>query len=75
MIFCNTIEACRRVENALRRADRRGQAYRLWVYHSAVAFVTATLTPAAQKAIEAQFPLVERRRGRGEPEPQPQPEP
>ena len=35
---------------------------------AAVAFVTATLTPAAQKAIEAQFPLVERRRGRGEPE-------
>ena len=32
---------------------------------AAVAFVTATLTPAAQKAIEAQFPLVERRRGRG----------
>ena len=42
---------------------------------AAVAFVTATLTPAAQKAIEAQFPLVERRRGRGEPEPQPQPQP
>jgi len=36
LVFCNTIEACRRVENALRRADRRGQAYRLWVYHSAV---------------------------------------
>ena len=32
---------------------------------AAVAFVTATLTPAAQEAIEAQFPLVERRRGRG----------
>ena len=31
---------------------------------AAVAFVTATLTPAAQEAIEAQFPLVERRRGR-----------
>ena len=36
LVFCNTIEACRRVENALRRADRRGRAYRLWVYHSAV---------------------------------------
>ena len=36
LVFCNTIEACRRVENALRRADRRGHAYRLWVYHSAV---------------------------------------
>jgi len=26
LVFCNTIEACRRVENALRRADRRGRA-------------------------------------------------
>lgn len=36
LVFCNTIEACRRVENALRRADRGGHAYRLWAYHSAI---------------------------------------
>ena len=36
LVFCNTIESCRRVENALRRADRRGAAYRMWAYHGAI---------------------------------------
>ena len=27
LIFCNTIESCRRVENFLHRRDRRGEAY------------------------------------------------
>ena len=36
LLFCNTIESCRRVENALRRADRRGAAYRMWAYHGAI---------------------------------------
>ena len=37
LVFCNTIEGCRRAENALRRADRRGRARRVLAFHSALA--------------------------------------
>lgn len=37
VVFCNTIESCRRVENALRRADRRQAKRKVLVYHSALA--------------------------------------
>jgi len=36
LVFCNTIEGCRRAENALRRADRRGRARRVLAFHSAL---------------------------------------
>ena len=36
LVFCNTIESCRRVENALKRADRRGRDRSLLAYHSAL---------------------------------------
>jgi len=36
LIFCNTIESCRRVENFLRRRDRRGEAYEVHTFHGAI---------------------------------------
>lgn len=37
LVFCNTIESCRRVENALTRADRRQRRRKVLAYHSALA--------------------------------------
>ena len=34
LIFCNTVETCRNVENVLRRKDRRGGRNRVWAYHT-----------------------------------------
>ena len=36
MIFCNTIDSCRRVENFLRRRDRRREAFEVHVFHGAI---------------------------------------
>lgn len=36
IVFCNTIEQCRRVENALERADRNGKLRRILPYHGAI---------------------------------------
>jgi len=36
LIFCNTISSCRRVENGLRRRDRRGERYEVDVFHGAI---------------------------------------
>ena len=36
LIFCNTIESCRRVENALCRRDRNGERWELGVFHGAL---------------------------------------
>ncbi|CAM9163271.1 unnamed protein product [Phaeothamnion confervicola] len=36
LVFCNTIEHCREVENALRRADRAGRRFSVLAYHSAI---------------------------------------
>eukprot|EP00521_Asterionellopsis_glacialis_P012311 CAMPEP_0195308796 /NCGR_PEP_ID=MMETSP0707-20130614/38412_1 /TAXON_ID=33640 /ORGANISM="Asterionellopsis glacialis, Strain CCMP134" /LENGTH=628 /DNA_ID=CAMNT_0040373083 /DNA_START=96 /DNA_END=1983 /DNA_ORIENTATION=- len=36
LIFCNTVENCRMVENLLRRNDRRGQIYEVSAYHNAM---------------------------------------
>jgi ATP-dependent RNA helicase DDX18/HAS1 len=36
LIFCNTIETCRQVENLLTRNDRRGRAYNVGAYHNAM---------------------------------------
>jgi ATP-dependent RNA helicase DDX18/HAS1 len=36
MVFCNTIESCRRVENYLRRRDRRGEQYGVDAFHGAI---------------------------------------
>ncbi|KAL7526535.1 hypothetical protein ACHAXR_001531, partial [Thalassiosira sp. AJA248-18] len=36
LIFCNTVETCRDVENVLRRKDRRGRRNRVWAYHNAL---------------------------------------
>ncbi|KAL7524689.1 hypothetical protein ACHAWF_001050, partial [Thalassiosira exigua] len=36
LVFCNTVETCRDVENALRRTDRRGRRTRAWAYHNAL---------------------------------------
>ena len=43
LIFCNTVESCRDVENLLNRSDRRGQIYNVGAYHNA-------LTPEARNA-------------------------
>jgi superfamily II DNA/RNA helicase len=36
IVFCNTIESCRKVENALRRMDRSSSSRRVLSYHSAL---------------------------------------
>ncbi|KAI4311040.1 hypothetical protein MLD38_035977 [Melastoma candidum] len=37
IIFCNKIETCRKVENTLKRVDRKGARIRVLPFHSAVA--------------------------------------
>lgn len=36
LIFCNTIESCRRVENFLRRKDKRGERFEVFAFHGAI---------------------------------------
>lgn len=36
LVFCNTVDSCRQVENALKRNDRRGQVYQVLSYHNAM---------------------------------------
>jgi ATP-dependent RNA helicase DDX18/HAS1 len=36
LVFCNTVETCRTVENALRRKDRKSKINRVWAYHNAL---------------------------------------
>lgn len=36
LIFCNTVETCRSVENVLRRKDRKGRRSKVWAYHNAL---------------------------------------
>lgn len=36
LIFCNTVESCRDVENLLNRRDRKGRVYELGAYHNAM---------------------------------------
>ncbi|KAL7563205.1 hypothetical protein ACA910_014479 [Epithemia clementina (nom. ined.)] len=36
LVFCNTVESCRKVENFLKRSDRRGQVLEVLVYHNAL---------------------------------------
>lgn len=36
LIFCNTVETCRNVENVLRRKDRKGRRNKVWAYHNAL---------------------------------------
>ncbi|XP_015870126.3 DEAD-box ATP-dependent RNA helicase 50 isoform X2 [Ziziphus jujuba] len=37
IVFCNKIETCRKVENALKRFDKRGTSVRVLPFHAAVA--------------------------------------
>lgn len=36
LVFCNTVEACRKVENLIRRNDRRGALWCVGAYHNAM---------------------------------------
>jgi ATP-dependent RNA helicase DDX18/HAS1 len=36
LIFCNTVESCRDVENLLKRRDRKGLVYEVSAYHNAM---------------------------------------
>jgi ATP-dependent RNA helicase DDX18/HAS1 len=36
LVFCNTVESCRAVENLLNRNDRRGNLYQVMAYHNAM---------------------------------------
>ena len=36
LIFCNTVESCRQVENLLTRRDRRGRVYNVGAFHNAM---------------------------------------
>ena len=48
LIFCNTVESCRSVENLLNRSDRRGQVYDVSAYHNA-------MTPEARNSNMQRF--------------------
>jgi ATP-dependent RNA helicase DDX18/HAS1 len=48
LIFCNTVESCRDVENLLTRKDRRGHVYEVGAYHNA-------MTPKARNSNLATF--------------------
>lgn len=37
LVFCNTVSACRKVENLLQRMDRKNQIYTVKAYHNAMA--------------------------------------
>jgi len=36
LVFCNTVESCRSVENLLKRRDRKSQVYEVLTYHNAM---------------------------------------
>ena len=36
LVFCNTVESCRTVENLLNRKDRKGRIYEVAAYHNAM---------------------------------------
>lgn len=36
LVFCNTVESCRKVENLIRRMDRRGNLFNVGAYHNAM---------------------------------------
>ena len=36
LVFCNTVETCRRVENLIKRNDRRGRMFNIGAYHNAM---------------------------------------
>ena len=56
LVFCNTVESCRKVENLLSRSDRRGQVYEVGSYHNA-------MTPAARNKNMATFAKGRRKGG------------
>lgn len=53
LVFCNTVESCRSVENLLNRKDRRGRVFEVLAYHNA-------MTPEARNSNLSLFS-----RGRG----------
>eukprot|EP00271_Cylindrocystis_brebissonii_P008163 TRINITY_DN22177_c0_g1_i1.p1 TRINITY_DN22177_c0_g1~~TRINITY_DN22177_c0_g1_i1.p1 ORF type:complete len:1024 (-),score=201.18 TRINITY_DN22177_c0_g1_i1:478-3549(-) len=59
IVFCNTIETCRKVENALLRHDRGGRQYSVVPYHGA-------LTPEKRQACIQDFMKLGRGRGEAE---------
>jgi len=36
VVFCNTVESCRKVENLIRRSDRKGKLLEVGAYHNAM---------------------------------------
>ena len=36
LVFCNTVETCRKVENLIKRGDRRGKVFGVAAYHNAM---------------------------------------
>lgn len=42
LVFCNTVETCRMVENLIKRTDRRGRVFGVGAYHNA-------MTPEARR--------------------------
>jgi ATP-dependent RNA helicase DDX18/HAS1 len=42
LVFCNTVESCRKVENLIRRLDRKGRLFNVGAYHNA-------MTPEARR--------------------------
>jgi len=42
LVFCNTVETCRKVENLIKRGDRRGKVFGVSAYHNA-------MTPEARR--------------------------
>mmetsp|Transcript_18440 Transcript_18440/g.56346 ORF Transcript_18440/g.56346 Transcript_18440/m.56346 type:complete len:484 (-) Transcript_18440:262-1713(-) len=58
MVFCNTLENCRRVENALLRSDRRQMKWRVLPYHSGLKPEAAQKSLQTFSAVNSLVPLV-----------------
>ncbi|GMH83646.1 hypothetical protein TrVE_jg11390 [Triparma verrucosa] len=60
LVFCNTVETCRKVENHLKRKDRKGDIYEVGAYHGAMngASRTAALKKFSKKSHQTDQVLI-----------------
>jgi len=58
IVFCNSVDGCRRVENALNREDRREMKWKALPYHSAVSSDAAQRSLSTFSALNSLVPLV-----------------
>lgn len=58
LVFCNTVEGCRKVENLIKRSDRRGRVFGVAAYHNA-------MTPESRRRNMSIFAKALDREGKG----------